>query len=238
MLRIIAFAILLIFNNIKGGRVQRQSTKVDIVCSACNELSNNRIKENPPQVCCRCINEKATCNNQIANGGAVQGTGSRLKKELPPGLTCKPQYECEMFGECTSSRGCDVDGFNVVDAGVGLLDIRGEEKPNCPIGQNVCCNPVAGGAFETRLGLVSQGNTLGDLRVDTRAICEDPGLSAVQDFDHGVTCGRRDARVYYDANLPASFTNPGEWPWAVLIFKDGDYIGEFVHWDYLKNCEV
>jgi len=32
-------------------------------------------------------------------------------------------------------------------------------------------------------------------------------------------------RVYYDARLEPSYTNPGEWPWAVLIFNNGKYVG-------------
>ena len=32
-------------------------------------------------------------------------------------------------------------------------------------------------------------------------------------------------RVYFDADLDESYTSPGEWPWAVLIFNDGVYIG-------------
>ena len=34
-------------------------------------------------------------------------------------------------------------------------------------------------------------------------------------------------RVYYDARLEPSYTNPGEWPWAVLIFDNGEYVGEW-----------
>ena len=34
-------------------------------------------------------------------------------------------------------------------------------------------------------------------------------------------------RVYFDADLDESLTNPGEWPWTVLIFKDGTYLGQF-----------
>ena len=33
-------------------------------------------------------------------------------------------------------------------------------------------------------------------------------------------------RVYYDADLDAGYTNPGEWPWVALIFNNGKYIGE------------
>ena len=91
-------------------------------------------------------------------------------------------------------------------------------------------------AFFTRLGLVSGGNTLGEITtVDTDAICEDSKLSAVQDFGHGVTCGKRDSRAYYDANLAESFTNPGEWPWAALIFRNGEYIGEFGYFSLLQR---
>ena len=46
------------------------------------------------------------------------------------------------------------------------------------------------------------------------------------DFEKGVVCGKRDSRVYYNARQPKTFTNPGEWPWAVLIMDQrGDYVG-------------
>ena len=32
-------------------------------------------------------------------------------------------------------------------------------------------------------------------------------------------------RVYYDAGLNESYTNPGEWPWVVLIYYKEKYIG-------------
>ena len=32
-------------------------------------------------------------------------------------------------------------------------------------------------------------------------------------------------RVYYDAGLNESYTNPGEWPWVVLIYHKEKYIG-------------
>ena len=35
-------------------------------------------------------------------------------------------------------------------------------------------------------------------------------------FYKGVICGKRDSTVYYNAGLEESFTNPGEWPWAVV----------------------
>ena len=48
--------------------------------------------------------------------------------------------------------------------------------------------------MEKKLGLVSENNPLGEMKVDTRAMCDDSNLLAAQDFGHGVTCGKRDSR--------------------------------------------
>ena len=48
------------------------------------------------------------------------------------------------------------------------------------------------------------------------SLCNRTNMVATQDFRKGVTCGKRDSAVFYDADLPESFTNPGEWPWAVV----------------------
>eukprot|EP00092_Neocalanus_flemingeri_P022264 GFUD01024144.1.p1 GENE.GFUD01024144.1~~GFUD01024144.1.p1 ORF type:complete len:519 (-),score=122.85 GFUD01024144.1:270-1826(-) len=195
---------------------------VDVSCSSCEQ----RLTEKPPQVCCRCIDQGATCNNDIATGGT--------NIELPLGIACENSIECSLFGDCKpDGKFCKVQGMNVVDRQVvdeGILfgdvvDFRQGDRRKCPSGQKICCNPGPGGGFEMRLGLVSENNPLGEVVLDTQAICEDPKLSAVQDFGNGVTCGKRDSRVYYDADVPDTFTNPGEWPWAVLIFKNGKYIG-------------
>jgi len=53
-------------------------------------------------------------------------------------------------------------------------------------------------------------------------VCSDSDTKATIDFDKGVVCGKRDSRVYYNAKQPFTFTNPGEWPWAVLIYDQGD----------------
>jgi len=193
---------------------------IDVVCSACRQ---KRIAEKPPPLCCRCIDDRATCNNEIADGR--DRTENKRRDQVSPGLTCRDDIDCQLFGESCDKPGCDVQGTNVIDE--FEFDFKqGGNSDNCPFGQKVCCNPVDSDAFFTRLGLVSVGNPLGNtLTADTGAICEDSKLSAVQDFGHGVTCGKRDSRAYYDANLAESFTNPGEWPWAVLIFRNGDYVG-------------
>jgi len=186
---------------------------IDIICSACDQP---RLAEKPPELCCRCIDERANCNNDIASGG--NRAGERQRPELSPGLTCVKDVECELFGEC-DGRGCDL--FN--DASVEF-DFEEDRQRSCPFGQKVCCDPVD--ADTLRLGLVSGGNPLGEPSIgDPRKVCDNPKLSAVQDFGHGVTCGKRDSRTYFDANLAESYTNPGEWPWVVLIFSGGEYVG-------------
>jgi len=176
--------------------------------------SDQRLEETPPQVCCLCIEDGATCNNNI-------GTNT-----TNPGINCD-SLECELFNDCNPA-GCKVQGLTIVDTSE-LVDLRQKDEPRCPPGQKICCNPGPGGGFEKELlpFIDDSDNTLVDVDifVDTQAICESPKLVAVQDFGKGVVCGKRDSRVYYDAGLEESYTSPGEWPWVVLIFHDGDYIG-------------
>merc|ERR1711971_16184 len=207
---------ILLYASVQSSRLPRQAFE-DVTCSACEQ----RLAEKPPQVCCRCIDQSATCNNDIATGDT--------DNELPPGIACKNSIECDLFQDCDpEEKFCKVQDTNVVDVKLSrddIVDFRQGNRRKCAFGKKICCNPGPGGGFEQRLGLLSSANPLGELRVDTQLICEDPKLSAVQDFGNGVTCGKRDSRAYYDANLAESFTNPGEWPWAVLIFRNGEYIG-------------
>jgi len=65
-------------------------------------------------------------------------------------------------------------------------------------------------------------------------ICERQDLAAVVNFNFGVSCGKRDSRVYHQLRLSkeeggeGEVTNPGEWPWAALIFNGRDYVGSGV----------
>jgi len=188
---------------------------IEVVCSACEQ----RLTEKPPPFCCRCVDERASCNNDI---------GSR--PSVAPGLTCPDLFDCELFESCSSSPGCDIQGTNIIDQDSSdddYIDLKqGGGQERCSLGQKLCCNPVdSDTVVGIRLGLVSGGNPLGEPVNTVDEICSNSKLTAVQDFGHGVTCGKRDSRVYYDANLPPSFTNPGEWPWAALIFRNGKYIG-------------
>ena len=229
MVKTVLLSCFLIVSLVSSKTVKRQVFEtrqiIDIVCSACEQ----RIADKPPELCCRCINERATCNNDIASGGSGNQNRPKRRSQVSPGLTCPDDIDCQLFGASCSNPGCNVQGTNVIDedediAGIDLK--QGREVESCPFGQKICCNPVDSDSVFKRLGLISEGNPLGEVTVDTQAVCDDPKLSAVQDFGHGVTCGKRDSRVYYDANLADSFTNPGEWPWAVLIFRNGKYIGK------------
>ena len=91
---------------------------------------------------------------------------------------------------------------------------QGSEGRQCPQGRYLCCDPVDNEIFTDSAAASGQD------------VCLDSNTIATQDFDHGVVCGKRDSRVYYNAQQPRTFTNPGEWPWAVLIMnKRGEYVG-------------
>merc|ERR1712142_892685 len=124
------------------------------------DRSEQRIEENPPQVCCRCIDESATCNNKIGS------------TDPPLGINCD-SLECELFGDCDpSKRGCKVNGLTIVDTS-DLLDLR-DTGPSCPFGQKTCCDPGPGGGFKTRLNIPLTDGVDNDVEVfvDTQAICE------------------------------------------------------------------
>ena len=145
----------------------------------CDLSSQARPSQRSQQVCCRCIDKAATCNNEIANVG-------ESGKELSPGLACESSIECKLFDNCDpEGSSCTVNNVSIVEKSEGRA---------CSPGKKTCCNPGPGGGFEVRLGLVSAGNPLGVLKVDTQKVCEHPKLSAVQDFGKGVTCGKRDSR--------------------------------------------
>ena len=170
MVKVITLSLILLINAATSMRMARQV-----------EDSEQRLRETPPQVCCRCIDQGATCNNDMGNN------------KTSPGINCN-SIECDLFEDC-NPKGCKVQGLNIVDVS-DLVDLRQKDEPSCPSGQKMCCNPGPGGGFEK--GLIpfvgDIDNTLEDVIVDTVAICGDPKLAAVQDFDHGITCGKRDSR--------------------------------------------
>ena len=75
-----------------------------------------------------------------------------------------------------------------------LFDLREVEPGNpCPEGEKLCCNPVPEGVLARELG----GGARLDLDFKSE-VCHRPAVSAVQNFSLGITCGRRDSRVYFD----------------------------------------
>ena len=151
-----------------GSRLTRQVQDVgtlqieDDMCSNCD-----RLRLTPPQTCRRCIDETATCNNDIATN------------QTNLGLKCKDDDD---------QKGCPIKkDLNVIDLS-SIVNLR-EDGPKCLDGKKVCCNPGPGGAFEKQL----RGKK-GKVVVDTAKICGNDKLSATQDFGHGITCGKRDAR--------------------------------------------
>ena len=123
------------------------------------------------------------------------------------GATCINELDCRNFGDCS----CDI----------GIFDLREDDNlaESCPFGQKTCCDPIDNQIFSNNVP------EFGDIRGgQDRDVCHSSNLVAIQDFSKGIVCGKRDSRVYYDAELPQSFTNPGEWPWAVLIYDGDNYV--------------
>ena len=142
--------------------------------------------ENNPAMCCRCINDWANCNNNIA-----------VQNVTKPGLTCEDEIICDIFGGCDDQNpGCKIGNHTVKEVAdvVGLKSSRSRQQ-QCSTGQKLCCNPIQGGGIFPLLDI----NQLDEEVVitDTQAICENLKLLGVQDFDHGVKCGMRDARLNY-----------------------------------------
>ena len=80
-----------------------------------------------------------------------------------------------------------------------FVDVR--RAPNqdskCPRGQKLCCDPVDNEIFSDSAASSGQD------------VCLDSNTIASQDFSHGVVCGKRDSRVYFNTKQPKTFTNPG-----------------------------
>ena len=110
--------------------------------------------------------------------------------------------DCDNFGDCS----CDIK-----------VDFKQATVDRCPFGQKLCCDPIDNQIFSNDVSEFGPDSNNQD-------VCLSQKLVATQDFSHGVVCGKRDSRVYYDAELPQSFTNPGEWPWAVLIYDGDKYV--------------
>lgn len=177
-------------------------------------------------------------NDPFDNGGEEPRSNTEIEM-LGPGLTCANNLECRLFSDCSQDKGLcqlgttDVDVFDLRDT-EEFINLRSNEGA-CPRGQMLCCNPVPGDLFETRIGIITEDDPLGDGDIDverTIEICEDPQLRATINYGFGLTCGKRDSRVYYDAikseteGGQGDASNPGEWPWALLIFRNDDASGE------------
>ena len=69
------------------------------------------------------------------------------------------------------------------------IDTR-EAAGECPRGQQKCCDPVESQIF----------NSVSEAAADTEA-CARSNIVATQDFQKGITCGKRDSNVYYNAGI-------------------------------------
>jgi len=149
------------------------------------------------------------------------GGSKKVTKRLVAGPTCLNNIECRLFGDCTQEEGaCEFEDF------AQSVDLRTTNQ-RCRRGQVLCCNPVPGDLFTSHLD-----DQIYDENLLDQGICAHPDLAATINFNFGLACGKRDSRVYYDAfkseteGGQGEQSNPGEWPWSVLIFRRNETTGE------------
>jgi hypothetical protein len=178
-------------------------------------------------LCCRCV-KSGTCETSIPeNSRAVRG------------LTCQNEFQC-FVATSDSNEGCSGCKFASQISTRSAIDLDEESAAELFCGPDLeqCCTDVETGLVNDitiRLGVLNTVNPLGvqqrnsfieDVSPLRQAICNDEKARAVSNLDGGKICGKRDSRVYKHVEQPESFTNPGEWPWTVMIIKsDGTYIG-------------
>lgn len=75
-------------------------------------------------------------------------------------------------------------------ADIDSIDTRQAAAGECPRGQQKCCDPVESQIF----------NSVSEAAADTEA-CARTNIVATQDFQKGITCGKRDSNVYYNAGI-------------------------------------
>jgi len=155
-----------------------------------------------------------------AGGGGTSRSKKVPKLMLVPGPTCLNNIDCRLFEDCSQEDGAC--GFEDL---AQFVDLRSTNQ-RCRRGQVLCCNPVPGDLFTSHLE-----DELSDNNLD-QGICGNPDLAATINFEFGLACGKRDSRVYYDAvkseteGGEGEQSNPGEWPWSVLIFRRNETTGE------------
>jgi len=181
--------------------------------------------DSPNQSCCRCQDSTAFCNNDLAR---QEGD---TRSQLTEGLTCQKNINCLVFSICNEDNvNCLDEDKDIQSIGKSMTVRRAEnEEDSCRAGQTLCCNPVPGSILQPKLqlraGLVNFDDPLGDGEDDpnsqvegegiggrgqTLQICDSPDLKAVVNFDIGLTCGKRDSRVYREVRKSEQEGGVGE----------------------------
>ena len=171
----------------------------------CSSKDTQPVERDTRERCCRCVSEASDCNNQDA-----------VEEVMLEGFECNEIDSVEFFATaCNLSAPVGVPS-ELVAVDTNIFDLRATENgTQCPEGEKLCCNPVPAGVLAREVGAGDK------VSLDfSRDVCLRPALAAVQNFSLGITCGRRDSRVYYDHGaVKTGYTNPGEWPWVVPIYQ-------------------
>ena len=177
----------------------------------CSSKNTRQVERDTREHCCRCVSEASDCDDQALILGK--------KPKVFEGFECEEINSVEYItSACNLSGGFKEDLFRppLVAVDTNLFDLRATENgTKCPLGEKLCCNPVPAGVLARELEATNE------VRLNFATdVCLRPALAAVQNFSLGITCGRRDSRVYYDhGEVKKGYTNPGEWPWVVPIYQ-------------------
>ena len=149
--------------------------------SPCGDLQDLQ-RGDTMERCCRCVGEQSECNNDEADNDDKFG-----------GFDCN-EVDSDVFSTACnlSPPAGSKEEILLIDS--NIFDLRATERgTKCPDGEKLCCNPLPSGVLARELG--GAGRQEIDFRSD---VCLRPAVAAVQNFSLGITCGRRDSRVYYD----------------------------------------
>ena len=155
-----------------------------LVCEEqCGDLYSGQESRDTRERCCRCVDQNSDCNPDGPTG--------------PYGFDCN-EIDSDKFSSpaCNLSppRGTEDDEDDVLVIDTNLFDLRASENgTKCAAGLQLCCSPVPEGVLARQLAGPGRHNIN-----FTSDVCGRPEVAAVQNFSQGITCGRRDSRVYYD----------------------------------------
>jgi len=164
--------------------------------ASCRRLTR-QASDDDGLLCCKCIDKDAFCSTNAGD-------------KVTPGVHCEDSVDGEASGK--SSTTCPVPNSLVAQV---IVPLSSGSSEKCGRHQQNCCDKVTN----------TFGPKLDERPADGKEVCKDDKVAATTDFTFGQVCGKRDSQAYKDVEREEEHTNPGEWPWAALIFDGDKHVG-------------